>query len=380
MRKIILFLLFFGLSFHSQTDHSVKKIPGTGYEFKILKWLDALPPEDQMLTNTCWSFSGMSFLESEIMRSGKAKNIRLSKMFVVRHTYPMKAANYLRMHGKTNLGEGGGFPDVMQVIRTYGIVPEEVYPGFTDSSFRKSHRELERAIQNLLKPVAETEGAIPFDFYMQAVEKLCDTYLGKVPQEFTWEGKKYTPRQFAEFLGIRPDDYVLITSFSHHPYNEPFVLEVPDNWMWARAWNLSLDDFRKTLRMAIEKGYTFAWAADVSEPYFLYKHGLALLPEKNVPRDEIIKNPVPQKKVTPEIRQKEFDNYLTQDDHGMHIIGTATDQNNQFYYIVKNSWGGKINNCEGYFFASEEYVLMKTTSVMLHKNALPDDIRKKLNL
>ncbi|MCX8080941.1 MAG: C1 family peptidase [Bacteroidia bacterium] len=378
MKKVFFIIVF--LVFSAPAQNKTFKPEGTGYEFTILKWLDALPPEDQRRTNTCWSFSGLSFLESEIMRTGKAKNIRLSKMFIVRHTYPMKAANYLRMHGKTNLAEGGGFPDVLEVIKKYGIVPESAYPGFTDSVFLKSHRELEAAIQHLLKPVAESEGPIPFDFYIKAVEQLCDLYLGKVPESFEFEGKRFTPKQFAEYLGIKPENYVLLTSFTHHPANTSFVLEVPDNWLWARAYNLSLDDFRKTMRLAIENNFTFAWAADVSEKTFLYKHGLALWPQNPLPPDELIKKPVPQKPVSPQERQKEFDNYTTQDDHGMHIIGTAVDQNKNFYYVVKNSWGGKHNNCEGYFYASEEYVLMKTTSIMLHKDALPAEIRKKLNL
>lgn len=382
MRVLLFFLvLVFGLNvYYTQQTPKTARLEGTGYEFTIHKWLDALPPEDQRRTNTCWSFSGLSFVESEIMKTGKVKNLRLSKMFIVRHAYPMKAANYLRMHGKTNLAEGGGFPDVLEVIRRFGIVPEAAYPGFTDSAFLKSHAELERAIQNLLKPVAESPGPIPFDFYINAVEQLCDLYLGKAPESFEYEGKKYTPKQFADFLGFKTENYVLLSSFTHHPYNTTFVLEVPDNWMWARAYNLSLDDFRRTLRSAVDNNYSIAWAADVSEKTFLYKHGLALWPQNNVPVEELIKKPFPQKNVTPAERQKEFDNYNTQDDHGMHIIGAASDQNKNFYYIVKNSWGGKHNNCDGYFYASEEYVLMKTTSVLIHKDAVPPDIRKKLSL
>jgi bleomycin hydrolase len=379
--KAIRFVFAFAFcALYAQRDLKTIRPEGTGYEFTIHKWLDALPPEDQRRTNTCWSFSGLSFVESEIMKSGKVKNLRLSKMFIVRHAYPMKAANYLRMHGKTNLAEGGGFPDVLEIIKRYGVVPESAYPGFTDSVFLKSHAELERAIQNLLKPVAESPGPIPFDFYIKAVEQLCDLYLGKVPEAFEYEGKKYTPKQFADYLGFKPENYVLLSSFTHHPYNASFVLEVPDNWMWARAYNLSLEDFRRTLRAAIDNHYSIAWAADVSEKTFLYKHGLALWPQNNIPAEELIKKPFPQKNVTPAERQKEFDNYNTQDDHGMHIIGSASDQNKNFYYIVKNSWGGKHNNCDGYFYASEEYVLMKTTSVLLHKEAIPQDIRKKLNL
>jgi bleomycin hydrolase len=291
------------------------------------------------------------------------------------------------MHGKTSMGEGGGFPDVLNVMRNYGMMPEELYKGKKNDNDVHNHFLLEKVLQGALAPAVEGGfQKIDHEFLMANVESICDNYLGKVPEKFDYKGKTYTPRTYADATGINPDDYILLTSFTHHPYYEKFILEVPDNWAWEKVNNIPLNELQETMSYAINNGYTFAWAADVSEKGFLFKDGVAVVPEKSYDAmNELEKISIgikPQKQmvITPELRQKAFDNYETQDDHGMHAVGTAKDQNGTMYYVIKNSWGTKRNDCDGYFYASESYMLYKTTCIMLHKKAIPAAIAKKLGI
>jgi bleomycin hydrolase len=242
-------------------------------------------------------------------------------------------------------------------------------------------------LKNILHPAALDETQkIDFGFLQRSVDALCDDYLGKIPDNFDFKGKSYTPKTYAEATGINPDDYVCLSSFSHHPFYSKFVLEVPDNWNWESVYNLPLEVLREVMNSAINSGYTFAWAADVSEPGFMFKDGLAIVTESPIAKmnDQAKQNlslkPQKQLAITQELRQKAFDNYETQDDHGMHIVGLAKDQTGTPYYVVKNSWGTERNQCAGYFYASENYVLYKTTSIMLHKKAIPAAIAKKLGI
>ncbi len=360
---------------------------GSEYKFSVVKNLDATAVQNQNMTGTCWSFSALSFFESELIRMGKGKDYNLSEMFVARKAYPLKADNYIRMHGKTNIGEGGGFPDVIQVIRQYGMVPEEAYTGKKDAKSQHYHGQLEASIISVVKStVDEKTGKIDFDAAHASVESMCDAFLGKVPEKFEYKGKQYTPKSYAEATGINADDYVFVTSFSHHPFYSKFVLEVPDNWNWESMYNVPVNELKEIMNSAIQNGFTIAWAADVSEKGFLYKDGLAVAPEKAFEdmtpeeKKELTMKPQKQLTVTQEMRQKAFDNYETQDDHGMHIVGLVKDQNGTPFYVVKNSWGSDLNECGGYFFASESFVLYKTTSIMLHKKGLPSGIAKKLNI
>jgi bleomycin hydrolase len=356
------------------------------YRFTSVKELEATPVQNQNQTSTCWSFSSLSFFESELMRMGKGKDYNLSEMFVVNKVYSLKADNFIRMHGKTNFGEGGGFPDAIQVLRSYGMVPEDVYKGRKDESTPHNHKLLETTLTNILRPAASDETQkIDFNFMHNTVANVCAEYLGKIPETFDYKGKSYNSRTYADAMGLNPDDYVFLTSFTHHPFYKPFVLEIPDNWNWQTTYNLPIEEFRDVMTNAINTGYTFAWGADVSEKGFLRADGLAVIPE-SYPKmsDDERKNmsvkPHKQMEITQEIRQKAFDNYETQDDHGMHIIGMVKDQLGTLYYVVKNSWGKESNQCDGYFYASESYVLYKTTSIMLHKKALPPAIAKKLGV
>jgi len=379
MKSTLFFAFILSVSLASAQEKTNKK--GSEYKFTTIKSLDATEVQNQNMTGTCWSFSSLSFFESEMIRMGKGKDFNLSEMFVARKAYTMKADNYMRMHGRTNFGEGGGFPDVLNVIRKYGIVPEEAYTGKKDASAPHNHKMLETTLKNILHPAAMDETTkLDFNFMHNSVDAVCDEYLGKTPEKFQYKGKDYTPKTYAEATGINPNDYVFLTSFTHHPFYSQFVLEVPDNWNWELMYNLPLNELQEVMNNAINNGYTFAWAADVSEKGFMWADGLAIVPESNENIKEAGNKPVNQLKITQELRQKAFDNYETQDDHGMHIVGTAKDQNGTLYYTVKNSWGKDSNQCDGYFYASESYVLYKTTSIMVHKKALPLAIAKKLGI
>jgi bleomycin hydrolase len=355
--------------------------------FSVIKTNEATPVQNQNITGTCWSFSTMSFFESELIRMGKGKDFNLSEMFVARKAYSEKADNYLRMHGRTNMAEGGGFPDVMYILKKYGMMPEEAYTGKKNPKDIHNHSVLESTLKAVVGAAADDKNqTIDYEATMTAVDAICDAYLGKVPEKFTYKAKEYTPKTYAEAVGINPNDYVFLTSFTHHPFYSKFVLEVPDNWNWEAMYNLPLNELQEVMKYSITNGYTFAWAADVSEKGFRFKEGLAIVPEKpfnelsEEEKTNLFKKPHNQLKITQEIRQKAFDNYETQDDHGMHIVGLSKDQNGIQYYIVKNSWGTDRNECDGYFYASENYVLYKTTSIMLHKKAIPVAIAKKLGI
>ena len=384
--KTKLFILFISSTITLIAQEKTNK-KESEYRFTTIKNIEATPVQNQNMTSTCWSFSALSFFESEIIRLGKGKDYNLSEMFIVRKSYAQKADNYIRMQGKTNFGEGGEFSDALNVIKNYGLMPEEIYTGKKDINSPHYHKILETNLKKIIQTASLDEtDKVDFDLLHDSVNTVCDEFLGKTPDNFEYKGKSYTAKSYAESTGLNPDDYIFITSFSHHPFYSKFVLEVPDNWNWESMYNLPINELQEVISYAINKGYTIAWAADVSEKGFLYTDGLAINPEKpisNMSDEEKKKLSIkPHKQLAnnQDIRQKAFDNFETQDDHGMHIVGLVQDQLNTPYYLVKNSWGKERNQCDGYFYASESYVLFKTTNIMINKNALAPIIAKKLGI
>ncbi len=397
MKKILLLTLVISLSFLGIAQVQVDTIGA--YIIKVDKKLPATSVKNQYRSGTCWSFSGISFLESELLRMKKG-TYDLSEMYVVRHVYSDKAEKYVRLHGHLNFGSGGAFHDVTYVLKNYGIVPEKVYTGLNYGEPKHVHMEMDKVLKNFVDAIVEDPNKKLTTVWHQAFDKILDTYLGEDPKEFTYKGKKYTPKSFLQSLGLNPDDYIEITSFSHHPFYQKFAIELPDNWLWYQDYNVPLDDLIKIIDNAINSGYTVAWASDVSEPGFLWRKGIAILPDKEhqetkgmevdkwvkMDRKEkqdylySLKQIVKEVNVTQESRQRDFDDYKTTDDHGMHIIGIAHDQKGNKYYLVKNSWGTDNNPLHGYFYASEAFVKDKTTAIMVYKDAIPKEIKQKLKI
>ena len=370
------------------------------YQFTSIKDIPCTSVKDQYRSGTCWSFSGLGFLEAEMLRLGKP-DVDLSEMFVVYHSYSDKAVKYVRLHGSLNFGAGGAFHDVTNVMKIYGIVPEEVYSGLNYGEEKHVQGELDRILLDEVKAVVDNPNKKLTTAWHDALDGTLDTYLGKLPETFKYQEKEYTPQTFAkEYVGLNMDDYVEISSFTHHPFYTKFIIEVPDNWAWDEVYNVPLNEMEEIIDNSINTGYTVAWAADVSEKGFsTSQKGVAVVPivdKANMTDAEITKwekmsekeknedlyklnKPGPEKVITQELRQIDFDDYQTTDDHGMLIVGTAKDQAGNLYYKVKNSWG-KYNDYDGYFYASKPYVEFKTTSIMVNKDAIPKNIRKKLGL
>ncbi len=370
-----------------------------GYKFETIYDLDATSVKDQYRSGTCWSFSGLSFLESEMLKAGK-KDINLSEMFVVRNCYSDKAVKYVRLHGSLNFGPGGSFEDVLYTWRNYGLVPEEAYKGLQYGEENHVHGEMDELLKAYVDGVLKNKNKKLTSVWHKGFNGILDAYLGEYPASFTYQGKEYTPNTFSkEYMGINPEDYIIVTSFTHHPYYSQFVFEVPDNWVWGEVYNVKLDDLKEIMKASLKEGHTFAWASDVSEKGFSFRNGVAIVPENDVEelsdserskwetmtkaeREKMMysfEGPVKEKTITPELRQTQFDNYLTTDDHGMHITGMVKDQEGNIYYKVKNSWNTN-NKYDGYFYASESFVLLKTMNIMINKNVLPKELKKKLGI
>ena len=370
-----------------------------GFQFKDIKTVKTTSVKDQNKSGTCWCFAGTSFFEDEIMRQG-GDSLDLSEMFTVYHCYDGKADRYVRNYGQTNFGQGGSLVDVAWVWKNFGAVPEEVYAGLNYGQDKHAHYELEGILASLLKTVVQKKDGKVSTAWKRAFDGVQDAYLGELPEEFTYKGKKYTPKSFAASLPINVDDYVAVSSFSHHPFYEEFVLEVPDNWLSARYNNVPLDEMKAIVDNAIENGYPVNWAADVSEGGFKWTKGVALLPkgksEGDMTGTELARwttlsdkertnekynfdGPVEEEAVTQESRQEMFDNQTTTDDHGMEIVGIATDQNGNRYYKVKNSWDTN-QVYGGFIYVSEPFFLAKTMGLVVHKDAIPKAVAKKMNL
>ena len=384
--------------FAGNTDKGDKTAPV--YVFEDENVLPATLVKDQYRTGTCWSFSALSFLESELLRLGKPE-VDLSEMFVVRCSYEDKARRYIRLHGDMSFSAGGEFHDVKNVILRYGIVPESVYTGLKDGQTKHIHTDMDNVLKQQVKEIADKPKINLEKDCNETVEKTLDNYLGEIPKSFEYKGKTYTPQSFAtDYVGLNMDDYVEITSYTHHPFYTKFILEVPDNWSWEELYNVPVNEMEEIIDYSLDHGYTVAWAADVSEKGFVTSNkGLAVLPvasEDKMSEQEVARwnslterekerelykldKPFKEMQVSQEMRQTAFDDYETTDDHGMHIIGEAKTQDGKVFYKVKNSWGN-YNEYSGYFYASKPYVRYKTMSLMVHKDGIPQNIREKLKL
>ena len=389
------FCLLVAMAANSQDTLRNKK--GGGYLFTVVKNQEVNPVQNQNKSGTCWSFSALSFVESELKRM-TGQDHDLSEMWVVRHAYEDKAKKYVRMHGEMNFGPGGAFHDIPYVIKKYGIVPEKQYEGLNYGAEKHQHYEMDAVLGAMAKTYVSNPNKQLSTAWDDAIEGVLDAYLGKVPEKVEYKGKMITPQEYAEKIGFNMNDYVVLTSYTHHPYYEQFAIEVPDNWIGEKSYNIPLDEMMGVMESSIIDGYTFAWAADVSEKGFSFRDGLAIAPKDESTIEKRGKDndnfsdagaekissafdaPVDELDVTQEMRQEAFDNYLTTDDHGMHIVGLVTDQNGKKYFRVKNSWGLDHNDCDGYFYASMPYVRYKTINIMVHKDAISKSLRKKLGI
>ena len=389
MKKLTLFAAFAAFSFSvSAQDDLINAVAAnrsdnTGFKFTTVINLERSDVKDQGSSGTCWSYAGASFLESEMIRMGK-KPIDLAEIFTARNIYIEKAKQYVRMHGYLDYGQGGELHDVINSYAKYGAVPQQVYSGLQYGSNRNDFSELHPILKGFLEGLVKREKVKKLTpNWLTAFTATIDAYLGATPESFTYEGKKYTPLSFAkERVGINPDDYIEMVSYNDQPLYKNVFMAVPDNWSYDHAYNIAMTDITKTIDNALQKGYTVAWASDVSERYFSWQNGVAFVPEKDVNTmsyEESISlfsnPPTNELTITPEMRQRDFDNYQTTDDHAMHIVGLAKDQNNREYYIVKNSWGTR-NDYQGYLYVTKAFVQFKTTAIMLHKGGVPAEILK----
>ncbi len=363
----------FSASAMAQSDAQATSAPYK-YEFTIVKENPATPVKDQASTGTCWCFATNSFIESELLRTGKGEH-DLSEMFVVRHNYIRRIKDNILRRGEGNIGPGSIAHMYIWVMKNVGIMPEEAYDGINYDSKRHDHGDLNTWVKSINATAVEMKKPLPEEI----VNGVLDAYLGKVPEKFTYQGKEYTVESFTKAMGLNADDYVEITSFTHHPFYEKVMVEVPDNWDYATMYNLPLDEMMQVIDNAINEGYTVAWDGDISEPGYAFRHFIAVNTKEDLRKQKELKAKAKEESVTQESRQHGFETFATVDDHLEHITGIAKDQDGVKYYKTKNSWGVDSNGT-GYHYLSEEYVKAKTISILVHKNSIPKAIRAKLGL
>lgn len=395
MKKFIsacfIFALLSGVSYAQKKGSTPQVEP---YRFETVVENPVTSIKDQASSGTCWCFSGLSFIESEIIRS-TGEECDLSEMFVVSNAYYDKALKYVRMHGHLNFGPGSSFSDVLAVLETYGIVPESEMTGLNYGTQQHNHFEMDEVLKGIVSALVKNPNMKLSKAWKTGFRDMVAAYLGEIPTSFTVNGEDYTPKSYLASLGIDMSDYVDISSWTHHPFYETMVLEVPDNWRGRDAYNVPLDDMMAIIDNALDNGYTVAWASDVSEDGFTGA-GIAVVPDmtKTVQGSDQVRwigsqeingmpiymqTPCPEMVITQELRQEGFDDYSTTDDHGMHIYGKAVDQNGTEYYMVKNSWGS-VGPYDGVWYVSKAYVMYKTTDIVVNRNAIPSEIREKLGL
>lgn len=392
MKKII----FISIALLAAVTLSAQEQPkAPEYEFTTIKENPVTSIKNQYRSGTCWCFSALSFVESEVLRM-KGDSLDLSEMFVVGKSYRDRAVKYVRLDGHLNFAAGSSFGDVLHVINDYGIVPQEAMPGFNYGTDKPEHSELDAALKGYVDAIKSNPNRKLSTAWLRGFDGIIEAYFGEYPETFTVNGVEYTPESYRDRIGFNYDDYVNITSFTHHPFYEPFIIEVCDNWRWDTAYNLPMDEMMEVMYNAIDKGYTIAWGSDVSEKGFT-RDGLAVMPvekkkaaagsdqerwvgkAKDEPKEEVKTELPKEMEITQEMRQEGYDRKTTTDDHGMHIYGLAQDQNGTKYFMVKNSWG-EAGKYKGIWYASDAFVRYKTMNIVVHKDALPKHIAKKLGI
>ena len=389
---LILCAAFMAMSAYVAMAQDAPKAPE--YEFTVVKENPITSIKNQYRSGTCWCYSALSFIESEILRT-KGQEVDLSEMFVVGKSYHDRAVKYVRVDGHLNFAAGSSFGDVLHVINDYGIIPQEVYSGFNYGTEMPEQNELDAVLKGYVSAAVKNPNKKLTTAWVNGLDGILDAYFGEVPEKFNVNGVEYTPESYREHLGINYDDYVNITSFTHHPFYEPFIIEVCDNWRWDSAYNLPMDEMMEVMYNAIDNGYTIAWGSDVSEKGFT-RNGLAVMPVEETkatagsdqerwvgkseqPKEEVKASIPEEMTITQEMRQEGYDRKTTTDDHGMHIYGVAKDQNGTKYFMVKNSWG-ETGKYKGIWYASDAFVRYKTLNIVVHKDALPKHIAKKLGI
>ncbi len=399
MKRMILTLALAAFAAASLGAQAPKVNPAD-YQFTTVKEIPVTSMKNQNRSGTCWCFSALSFLESEVI---KAKNLKaeaypdFSEMFVVRHSYHDRAVKFVRLNGYLNMAAGSGFGDVLEVIRDYGLMPQSAYSGMNYGYDLPVQGELDAVLKGYVQAVVKNPNRKLTPVWPKGFDGILDAYLGELPETFVENGVTYTAESYRDAMGINPDDYVNISSYTHHPFYSQFAIEVEDNWRWGLCYNLPLDEFMAIIDNAVENGYTVLWGGDVSEPGFT-RDGLAVLLDteakattgsdqerwvgkaEDKPAAAAEKKELPKElQVTQEIRQRMYDEKTSTDDHGMHLYGTAKDQNGTKYYLIKNSWG-VTGAYDGTWYMSENFVKGKTLNFVVNKKALPKDIAKKLGI
>lgn len=385
-------LLPAGLSAQNQTETKTDSA-----QFTVIKENPITSIKDQNRSGTCWAYSSLGFFEAELLRMGKGEH-DLCESFLVYKTYMDRADKAIRTHGDASFSQGGSFYDAVYCLKNYGIVPQDAMPApgslYGDSLF--NFNQLDAVASAYVKAIAKGDHKKISPAWKKDLSSIYENYFGKLPETFTYKGKTYTPQNYVQYLGLNPDDYVSLTSYTHHPFYSKFILEIQDNWRWAESYNLPLDEFMEVMDHAVRNGYCFAWGSDVSEKGFKAREGVAVVPATGKDNDKtgsdaarwtgsndkngaVIKTSDEELTITQEMRQLGYDTWETTDDHGMVIYGLAKDSKGNEYFMVKNSWGdyGPFHGC---FYASKAFVAYKTMNIIIHKDALPKSIARKLGL
>lgn len=368
--------------------------------FTIVKENPITSVKDQNRSGTCWAYSTLSYFESEILKN-TGKTYDLCESFVANKDYMDRAVQVVRYHGDMQFAQGGSAYDVYYVLKNYGICPEDAmpFPGSLYGDSLNNFNEFFSLLEPYVEGIATNKASKISGQWKVGFQGILDAYLGKCPENFTYEGKNYTPKSFASSLGLNMDDYVTITSYTHHPFYSQFVVEVQDNWRNPASYNLPMDEMMQIIDNAVMNGYTVAWGGDVSEPGFT-RNGLAYMIDAKkmqslqgsdmarwlglsaAKRRNLIDSlgcNVPEVQPTQEMRQERFDNWELTDDHGMLIYGIAKDQNGKEYYMVKNSWG-EAGKYKGTWYMTKTFIAANTMDYMVNKNAIPANIRKKMGI